>query len=84
MRVNKLFSEENKVPEHSLKLERWQGPPHINTQYKLCCPLKLFTQSLAEIHVYFHYYLSLLINISSLKLQTAPLTGINTDNLLER
>ena len=25
--INKLFSEENKVPEHCLKLERWQGPP---------------------------------------------------------
>ena len=23
----KLFLEENKVPEHCLKLERWQGPP---------------------------------------------------------
>lgn len=23
-------SEENKVPEHCLKLERWWGPPHIN------------------------------------------------------
>ena len=27
--INKLFSEENKVPEHRSKLERWQGPPHI-------------------------------------------------------
>ena len=26
-----LLSEENKVPEHYLKLERWQGPPHLNT-----------------------------------------------------
>ena len=26
-----LFSEESKVPQkHSLELERWQGPPHIN------------------------------------------------------
>ena len=23
------LSEENKVPEHDLKLESWQGPPHI-------------------------------------------------------
>ena len=28
--INKLFSEENTVPEHCLKLERWQGPPHID------------------------------------------------------
>ena len=28
--INKLFSEENKVPEHCLELERWQGPPHVN------------------------------------------------------
>ena len=35
--INKLFSEENKVPEHCLTLERWQGPPHINKvkQYKI-------------------------------------------------
>ena len=25
-----VLSEENKVPEHCLKVERWQGPPHIN------------------------------------------------------
>ena len=24
--VNRLFSEENKLPEHCLKLESWQGP----------------------------------------------------------
>ena len=28
--VNELLSEENKVPEHCLKLEKWQGPPHVN------------------------------------------------------
>ena len=35
--INNLFSEENKVPDHCLKLERWQGPPHINkiTQYDI-------------------------------------------------
>ena len=26
----KLFSDENKVTEYSLKLEKWQGPPHMN------------------------------------------------------
>ena len=28
--INKLFKQENKAAEHSLKLERWRGPPHIN------------------------------------------------------
>ena len=28
--INKLFSERTKVPQHCWKLERWQGPPHIN------------------------------------------------------
>ena len=38
--MNKLLSEENKVPEQCVKLGR-QGPPHINKvkQYKLRCPL---------------------------------------------
>ena len=45
-----LFSEENNVPKHSLKVERWQGLPHVNKvkQYKLCCPLRsacLFTHA---------------------------------------
>ena len=35
--INKLLSEEHKVPKHRLKLERWQGPPHIN---KMCCSLR--------------------------------------------
>ena len=26
----KLFSDENKVTEYCLKLEKWQGPPHMN------------------------------------------------------
>ena len=40
--INKLFSEEIKIPEHCLKLEGWQGLPHINTVklYKLSSPLK--------------------------------------------
>ena len=38
--INKLLSEEMKFPEHCLKLERWQGLPHVNTvkQYYLYCP----------------------------------------------
>ena len=34
---NKLFSEET---EHFLKLERWQGPPHVNKvkQYEIVYP----------------------------------------------
>ena len=37
------ISEQNTIPEYCLKLESWQGPPHINklNQYKLCCPLML-------------------------------------------
>ena len=30
--LNKPFSEVNKVTEHFLKEESWQGPPHINSQ----------------------------------------------------
>ena len=29
-RINKLLSEENKVPEHCLKLDRRQGLPNMN------------------------------------------------------
>ena len=39
----------NKVPGHSLKLEKWQGPPHINKckQYETVLSFKvsLFIQS---------------------------------------
>ena len=37
-------------PDHCLKLEKWQGPPHINTvkqhENESCCPLRFgfFTQ----------------------------------------
>ena len=44
--ANKLFSEENKEPELCLKLERWQGPPHINdpwTSSGALCVLFLFS-----------------------------------------
>ena len=43
--INKLFSEDNKVPRALLKQERWQGPPHINKakQYET---VLLFTVSL--------------------------------------
>ena len=48
--INKLFSEENKFPKHYLKLEWWQGPPHINNvkQYELFCPLRSFSQENKE------------------------------------
>ena len=47
--INKLLSEENKVPEHCLKIEGWQDPPHVNKvkQYKLC--------SLRSIYYHFYY-----------------------------
>ena len=41
-----MFSEQNKVPEHCLKIEKWQGPPHVNRvkQYKLCfCLFSFFS-----------------------------------------
>ena len=28
--LRELFSEETKVPGRCLKLEKWQGPPHVN------------------------------------------------------
>ena len=34
--INKLFSEENDAPEHWLKPERWQGPPHVNSHETVC------------------------------------------------
>ena len=39
--INKLFSEEDKVPEHCLKLERWRGPQHVNEvkQYEIVSSL---------------------------------------------
>ena len=44
--INELLSEKKyKVREHCLKIERWQGPPHINKvrQSKLCT-VSLFIQ----------------------------------------
>ena len=41
------IAEESTIPEHCLKLERWQGPPHINKvkQYEivLSCKVSLVT-----------------------------------------
>ena len=41
--INNLFSEENKAPEHCLRLERWQGPPHISNvkQYAIVSSFKV-------------------------------------------
>ena len=40
--MNNLFSEENKVPRSCLKLNRWQGLPHINNvkQYETVLSFK--------------------------------------------
>ena len=52
--INKLLSEENKIPRTGscLKLERWQGPPHINKvkQYETVWSFKiiLFIQFIHE------------------------------------
>ena len=41
--ANKLFLEENKIPQLCRKLERWQGPPHINNvkQYETVFSFKV-------------------------------------------
>ena len=79
---NKLFSEENKVPEHCLVA----GSTKYNNikQYKLCCPLIQFIQSWKQKEFVYLVCLgrkkstkedlSLLKNISSTKLQSAPIT----------
>ena len=97
--MNKLFSEENKVPRTLFELERRQGPPHkqSETVWK-CCPLRsvcLFRQENKE-RVYLvclgiklksvneDFYL--LIKISSPKLQSAPsdfLTGGNLSDCIK-
>ena len=40
-----MFSEENKIPEHCLNVERWQGPPHINKvkQHEIVYLFSLFS-----------------------------------------
>ena len=46
--INKLFTEEKKVPQCCLVLERWQGPPHLNKvkQFELVLFFKIcFFQS---------------------------------------
>ena len=43
--INKLLSEENQVPEHCLKLERWQGPPNMKqNETVLSFKVSLFIQ----------------------------------------
>ena len=41
--INKLFLE-NRIPEHCLKLDRWQGPPHVNKgkQYEIVLSVFLY------------------------------------------
>ena len=38
--MKELFSEENKVTEYCLKLERWQGPPQVK-QYEIVLSFKV-------------------------------------------
>ena len=65
-----------------MTLERWQGPPCINKvkQFKLCCPLRSICllshehkESLIIWFVFADEDLSLLITMSSPKLQSEPL-----------
>ena len=59
--MNKLSSEENTVPAHCLKVERWQGPPHINKvkwyEMLLSFRVSLFIQSWQWRE--FYYFVSL-------------------------
>ena len=87
--INKLFSEENKVPRTLFfKLKTWQGPPHINKirQYETMMPsnVSLFIQGFfPHLKLFVLYKLgikksvSLLIKMSSLKLHSAPLKYLN-------
>ena len=61
--MNKLFSEETKVPEHCLKLERWQGLPHLDKvkQYEIVLAFKVilfirFIQSWTWEKVCFYWF----------------------------
>ena len=66
--INKLLSEENKIPEHCQRLDRWQGPPHINTEKQR---QSQFVYSVMKTDLF------PLIKISSPELHTAPLTTFN-------
>ena len=62
-------------PDHCVKLERWQGPPNINSR-KLCRPLSsvcLFSYENKESLFRLNEDLCLLIKMSSTKLHSAPL-----------
>ena len=37
IRINELLSEEQKVPEQCVMLERWRGPPRMNTVNGINC-----------------------------------------------
>ena len=84
-----MFSEENKIPEQCLKLERWQGPPHINTmkQYKLCFPLRsvcLFSDEDEQFDLVIILFWQRKIHISYPKLRTAPLIHFLQSRLASR
>ena len=56
---------ENKVPEHCLKLERWQGPPHTNKlkhfetvlSFEVSLFLSLFQHKKSQSMKIFHFWL---------------------------
>ena len=71
----------NKVAHHRWKLERWQGPPHINKvkQYEVVLSFKasLFTQIIQSCKSSEFDYLKISISEDEdffLELQSAPLT----------
>ena len=85
------FQRKLSSPEYCLKLERWQGPPHMNKvkQHKLCCPLRsvclfsLFSHenkdSLNIEFVYAEKNQPMKIFLFSLKLHSTPLIRIQLD-----
>ena len=68
---------------HCLKMERWQGPPHINTvkEHEIVLSFKI-SLSIQYLSTEVIEDLSPLIKLSSLKLQSAPLMTIHDIVLL--
>ena len=77
--INKLLSEEEegRASEHFLKLERWKGPPHVNTgkqnevvlSFKVTLSIRFIVMKTKRVSE----DLSLLIKTCCPKLHSAPL-----------
>ena len=62
-----LFLEENKVPEHCLKLDRWQGPTHINKLKQDEIELSFQGQIVYEVYSVMHTKRACLFRLYRLK-----------------